>query len=520
MAQSGAGPRNPRGDSDEVPGAPGRAESATLERANVGGMDGPAGEAPAELVSAGPMNDGPKGEGPQAQPGTAELAKRAAGVEVELPAELGAGGLTLANPGDLGLPERRARRESALASLQIARFVLDRSGGKRSRDPADPGDQIPTYMLREREIRSQVAEQFGGTEESEQSVELGLAFLARVQKPDGSWTLHNWPGEPRGDQALSARNRRNSETAGTGLALLAFLGAGYDHTDGPYQQVVKRGLDWLVRKQKEDGDLFTGGDDPEIRMYAHGIAAIPLCEAFAMSRDPALQDPVRKALQFTLRAQDLKWGGWRYQPGRQADTSVTGWQMMSLKSGELSGFGVPPTAYEGVTKWLDFAARGPEGNRLSRYAYLPATNAREESDRIPNPAMTAESLLMRLYLGWDRKHPALQSGADYLMQNLPPRSLSEQGRRDCYYWYYGTQVMYQMQGKHWKAWNERLRPLLVDSQVKAGALAGSWEPRGDKWGEQGGRLYVTCMHLLMLEVYYRHLPLFRLDDSPEAAAAR
>jgi hypothetical protein len=71
--------------------------------------------------------------------------------------------------------------------------------------------------------------------------------------------------------------------------------------------------------------------------------------------------------------------------------------------------------------------------------------------------------------------------------------------------------MYHMGGEYWKAWNERLHPLLVDSQSNSGALSGSWNPLTpvpDRWGAQGGRLYVTAMNLLSLEVYYRHLPVY------------
>ena len=126
--------------------------------------------------------------------------------------------------------------------------------------------------------------------------------------------------------------------------------------------------------------------------------------------------------------------------------------------------------------------------------------------------MTAEALLMRLYLGWDRSNPNLVRGADFLRQNLPQIGRADAPQRDTYYWYYATQVMFQMQGEHWESWNNKLRPLLVDSQVQEGPLAGSWEPLGpvpDRWGAAGGRLYVTAMHLLMLEVYYRHLPLYQ-----------
>jgi hypothetical protein len=95
---------------------------------------------------------------------------------------------------------------------------------------------------------------------------------------------------------------------------------------------------------------------------------------------------------------------------------------------------------------------------------------------------------------------------------LPEWTSEGDWQRDSYYWYYATQVMFQMGGPHWDAWNDRLRPLLVEKQVSDGPFAGSWEPLGDvpdRWGREGGRVYVTAMHLLMLEVYYRHLPLYR-----------
>ena len=125
--------------------------------------------------------------------------------------------------------------------------------------------------------------------------------------------------------------------------------------------------------------------------------------------------------------------------------------------------------------------------------------------------MTAVGLLMRLHDGWRRDRDVMVRGADYLRQNLPDIGTQEQLERDTYYWYYGTQVMFHMGGKHWEDWNGRLHPLLVNSQVQEGELAGSWHPAlpvPDRWGPQAGRLYVTALNLLSLEVYYRHLPLY------------
>ena len=68
-----------------------------------------------------------------------------------------------------------------------------------------------------------------------------------------------------------------------------------------------------------------------------------------------------------------------------------------------------------------------------------------------------------------------------------------------------------MGGSYWEEWEGRLHPLLIDSQTKRGTMAGSWNPRGtipDKWGLHAGRLYVTSMNLLSLEVQYRKLPLY------------
>jgi hypothetical protein len=172
---------------------------------------------------------------------------------------------------------------------------------------------------------------------------------------------------------------------------------------------------------------------------------------------------------------------------------------------------VPAQAMQRVGQWLDLAQA--EGG--SRYRYNPYPGDDPEQRRrglVPNRAMTAEGLLMRMYLGWDRNHPAMISGADYLRANLPQFGAPDASMRDVYYWYYATQVMYQMQGDYWPAWNDRLRPMLKDSQLQEGPLAGSWDPEHpapDRWAHTGGRLYVTSLNLLILEVYYRYLPLFK-----------
>ena len=72
-----------------------------------------------------------------------------------------------------------------------------------------------------------------------------------------------------------------------------------------------------------------------------------------------------------------------------------------------------------------------------------------------------------------------------------------------YYWYYGTYAMYQMGGKHWRAWQKSLKHAVVDTQRKDGDYKGSWDPIGP-WGYSGGRVYSTAIMTLSLEVYFRY----------------
>ena len=158
-----------------------------------------------------------------------------------------------------------------------------------------------------------------------------------------------------------------------------------------------------------------------------------------MTEDPKLKSAAQKALGFIIAAQNPSDGGWRYKPGDAGDTSVVGWQMMALKSGEMAGLVIPPRTIELLGKWL----RKVEANQ-------PVGGLFGYTDRGARPSMTAEGLLCLQFMGVDRNDPRMRAGADYLMKHLPNRNQA----LTSYYWYYATQVMYHMQGKYWLAWNE------------------------------------------------------------------
>ncbi len=91
-------------------------------------------------------------------------------------------------------------------------------------------------------------------------------------------------------------------------------------------------------------------------MYSHGLATIALSEAYGLSGDKQVGQAAGRAVDFILRAQNKKDGGWRYNPGDAGDTSVVGWQLMALKSAHMAGISFSGDAFNQTSKWLDSVA--------------------------------------------------------------------------------------------------------------------------------------------------------------------
>jgi hypothetical protein len=325
---------------------------------------------------------------------------------------------------------------------------------------------------------------FGGTMATEDAVQLGLRWLAKQQQSNGSWSLRG----PYSDGALS-----ENRTAATAMAMLAFQGNGNTHLSGPYKDRVERAVRWLVKQQDSSGFMAQGLPRHQ-QMYAQAQATIALCELYGMTHDSWLRDPAQRAINFAQEAQSPQ-GGWRYQPRRDSDTSVTGWFVMALASARASGLDVSESKLREVGYFLDTVSHY-DG---AAYSYQP--------QRPPSPAMTAEGMLCRQYLGWPRDSEAMAR----CVHSLSGEHVFDGSENDYYYWYYATQVLHHYGGSPWRTWNERMREQLPALQVKLGVEEGSWAPQGAPWGGQGGRLYTTCMAIYCLEVYYRHMPLYDVE---------
>jgi hypothetical protein len=357
--------------------------------------------------------------------------------------------------------------------------ALDVEVPLEAEQPPDPQPQ------RAEEVRQELVEEMGGSEETEEAVARALDWLRRHQSDDGRWDSEDF------DDACGACGgdaRVDVDIALTGLSLLCFLGADHTHVrDGPYRDVVRAGVRWLVDRHMENGDLL-GRES----MYSHGIATIALAEAYGMTGDPQLAPLVEDAVAFIIEARNRRDGGWRYAPGQPGDTSVLGWQVMAMSAARRAGVEVDPDGLDGAVDWLD---RVRSDRHPGRFAYQP--------NRKATPAMTAEGMFTRQLLGQPPHAPGMAEAAEYLLRHPPAW---ERGT-STYYLYYATLALFQHQGDAWVAWNEQVKETLLAHQETEGELAGSWEPN-DQWARTGGRVYQTAVCTLTLEVYYRYLPLY------------
>jgi hypothetical protein len=210
-----------------------------------------------------------------------------------------------------------------------------------------------------------------------------------------------------------------------------------------------------------------------------------------------------KAATYTVSQQDPKSGGWRYRFGQEGDVSMFGWQMMSLKSAAIAGVSINPTVRQRMIKFLNSVRQGDHGGL---FGYRRSVIIAGQETEPVTPVMTAEALFCQQMLGYPRESLASREAVQYLLRNLPRLS-----QLNMYYWYYGTLAMYQYGGQPWEDWNSVVRDTLISQQRRDGRFAGSWDPNGP-WGRYGGRLYSTAISTMTLEVYYRLLPLYRMNE--------
>lgn len=381
--------------------------------------------------------------------------------------------------------------------LEVADFATDMAPTAMTLQSMSNSSQ--PMGSRSESMKKKLLREYGGTEASEAAVTEALKWLTRHQikvgPQMGAWTFQHDAvcGTNCGCGNGCEPNRRKQLNAATSMALLPFMGAGQTHLKGEYRQVVHAGLRFLVRNGKpgrRNGIPYVDYRGPGGNMYDHGLAAITLCEAYAMTGDAELAAPAQAALNFIALAQYAD-GGWRYGPeGSGGDTSVVGWQVMALKSGHMGHLAIPQNVFTGASLFLDKVS----SDSGSIYGYAgPSATVR--------PATTAVGLLCRMYGGWDKSHPGIQKGVSHLAKTGVLKN-------NLYYNYYAVQVLRHHGGSEWDKFNTELRDWLVETQAQQPGAKGSWFFPNNGHVAGAGRLCSTSFACMILEVYYRHMPLY------------
>jgi hypothetical protein len=318
------------------------------------------------------------------------------------------------------------------------------------------------------------------------SLDRALAYLAKEQQADGSWSRDGGQG-----------GQRNA-TGITSLALMAFLAKGHTPGVGPYGEVLNKGIDFILQSQQSNS-MLVRGDSGHGPMYSHNISTLMLSEVSGMvdpQRQARIDAVLPKALMAILAAQrvskdERSAGGWRYQiDSRDSDISCTGWAIMALRSARNNGATVPKDAIDrGLAYIMKCNDRGGAGG----FAYQPGG--------APGWGRTGTALLCLELCGRHRDRYAVMAG-DWIVQHLPRRV--GDGEHFSYALYYCAQGTFQLGDDYW----DRFAAQMYDLMLKAQDQDGSWPVSGENEGE-GGRYYTTSMAVLAMSVSYRQLPIYQ-----------
>ena len=299
-------------------------------------------------------------------------------------------------------------------------------------------------------------------------VERGLRWLAYHQAHDGSWAAATL-GRTCGGQVmrtpvdLGAVDARD-DVRNTGLALLAFLGAGYTNRGGhPIATTVARGLRHLKNVQRDDGAF-------DVDLRAHATATVAMTEAYGMTGSPLLRRWVQRALDQLPQAWEAAW----------RDEVATAWTVLALGSALLIN--------------QDAEKRGkPRPLTVDEDFRDHILRRVKDGGASGGPAARALELLGRVLLADER--PSKEE-LRALAEHIP------WGTAGLLHRWLGTLSTYQAGGEPWKRWNRLLKTAVLPTQRTGGSpccLEGSWDPEGG-----ADRLCTTALNILCLEVYYRY----------------
>jgi hypothetical protein len=318
-----------------------------------------------------------------------------------------------------------------------------------------------------------------GQKQPSAAVKKALEFLKQAQEKDGSWRVDRPP----------------KNTAATGLSVLAFLSAGHGPGQGAFGDVVERGIRPVLKTQTREGLLGVPG---LYEMYQHGICTLMLAEVLPATKDKKLAREIKetlakavKAIVESQRKEGIARGGWRYQyKAKDADLSVTGWQILALLAAKKAGADVPADSIRGALDYVKRCHSAGDG----RFRYQPSYG--------PTSGCTAIGILsLELTRTSDEPGPEARKARLFLLRHPP--SLDQ--AYAFYTVFFSSHAMFALGGNYWKDYRPLLQKLLVESQAKDG----SWLGRQERYC---GPSYATAIAVLALTVEQKRLSIQRREE--------
>jgi hypothetical protein len=285
----------------------------------------------------------------------------------------------------------------------------------------------------------------------------GLQYLVRAQTAEG-----NWPNE-----------MANTEPAITSLAVISILAHGDDPNFGPYSATIRRALNYVL-KHADPATGYIGAT-----MYNHGFSTLALAESYGAVDDPRLGPALEKAVRLIVSVQQHNYQrAWRYYPeSKDADTTVSGAQMVALFAARNAGFPVPEQAIQNGLNFF-LSCQTPEGG----FGYVSAME--------PNATRTAIGCVV-LALAKEKNSPAFKAAFNYLKTTKPDAQYPQ------YFLYYVSQAYFHGSPDLWQSWNRENIASLRATQTSEG-----------NWDGQIGPAFATSCSLLSLALNYRYLPIY------------
>ena len=440
-----------------------------------------------------------------------------------------------------GDPEYEAPPEQVYAPLpQVApphpappaRFKFRRPdagpglGGGETSSSTRPAAGSGLFRNRNGQGKAAAIQEHGGGADTEDAVNLGLAYLAKRQETDGSWNPNDgFDKRPR--WATSDNGYRGAITA---LCTLPFLAAGNSTESGTYKRNVKRAIEWLMDQQTSDGCVAYKNLS---QMYTHTVATLVLCEAYGMTEDEEIGLAAERAVRFLERSQGVG-GGWDYKgyvtsSGNDGfernDLSISGWGALAFKSAKAVGIKV------NASSWKSLAGLYDRYSLENGETYYADRNSGGLAGTRKGIGMVGVGMAARVILDPELFEKRNYSAERELLKNLPdwerfsdPSPDSSNPNFTTFYgWYYGTLGLFLLndgRGPAWDTWNKALKTQLLEHQELKGSRKGSWEA-ADSWiGPIMGDLYSTALSVLCLEVYYRYNTVHRPDSESEVVKPR